>query len=148
MYGIKRKNPAPKDSLGISKKFLSVPKSQKRLYTWDSFPTPLTGFKSVSPRALTAKTATSPARTTAASGSYAGMCSIGESTAVQNSAETVRPDIHHLAGILFSGVSVAAPGSSSVLPSLPYPTSGFSLFQGLGQGQAFVQPASTSGTLS
>ena len=72
-------------------------------HTCDSLPTPLTGFRSVWPSALTASTATSSASTTAASGSYTRMCSSGVMTAVQKAAERARPPAHQYVLIFWHG---------------------------------------------
>mmetsp|Transcript_42400 Transcript_42400/g.106378 ORF Transcript_42400/g.106378 Transcript_42400/m.106378 type:complete len:281 (+) Transcript_42400:253-1095(+) len=65
----------------------------------DSFPTPLTGLRSVSPSARMASTATSIATATATSGCHSGSANMGPSTAQHSTVLAARPHIHQAAGI-------------------------------------------------
>ena len=88
---------------------------QPEQHTWDSLPTPLTGFRSVWPKALTASTATSRASPTAARGSMSGRFSMGVSMAVQKAPDNTRPPTHQAVGMRSSAVSCSWSSSISVL---------------------------------
>mmetsp|Transcript_46441 Transcript_46441/g.98477 ORF Transcript_46441/g.98477 Transcript_46441/m.98477 type:complete len:207 (+) Transcript_46441:323-943(+) len=62
--------------------------------SWDTFPIPETGLRSVSPRARTARTATRREKRMAIDGSRGGMSNMGERTAVQSVDATRRPGSH------------------------------------------------------